>query len=257
MPVSIRSGVSKRKPAVYNIRRVFYAYILTEARLRVIYNNIMSKKIWKILISIIVVLACAAVIQGARYLLAPSSDDPFRTVSKRTKGRPGAPIHIIEYMDFRCGPCGFGAKKINEFMRKYPGQIFLEMRYFPLQLSHGAITARFTECALKQNKFWQAHDALIDRKKEWISLPNPEGFFLKIAVDEQMNAPAIEACWNDPNLYDEIMDVKHLGKELGVRSTPTYFINGKMVVGAKKLMQELEALLGLSQGAHTVPGKER
>ena len=114
-----------------------------------------------------------------------------------------------------------------------------------MHLTYGALAARFTECALKQGMFWDIHDALMGNQREWFKLSNPKSFFLEIAEKKGMDIVSLEACWDNPSVYDSIMEIKHLGKELGVTATPTYFINGKMFVGFKEMSEELLRLLGM------------
>jgi len=194
------------------------------------------------LVTLSVILIPVLLIQGARALSVSVKSDSFSPISRRVKGNPGAPIHIVEYVDFRCGPCSYASRWLRKFMEEHPDEVFLEMRYYPLHLSHGALTARFAECALKQGKFWEIHDALIETQSEWIREAAPEAKFLEIARDKGLDVVALEACWNDPKLYDQIIAIKKQGTDLGVDATPTYFVNGNMLVGAKRLTDELKRL---------------
>lgn len=213
---------------------------------RIIMSNIktiMRKMLKKLAVTLAVILVPVLMIQGARSLSAFSKSDFFDPISHRVKGNPKAPVHIIEYIDFRCGPCAYGSRWLRKFMEEHPGEVFLEVRYYPIHLSHGALTARFAECALTQKKFWEVHDSLIQTQPDWIRLVNPEAKFLEIARDQGLDVVALEACWNDPSLYDRIMAVKKQGRDLGVDATPTYFVNGDMVVGAKRLSDELKRIM--------------
>lgn len=205
----------------------------------------MRKDIKKILVTFFVILLCVAVIQWAKFFLSFRQDDPLRIASSRVKGNPDAPIKIIEYVDFRCGPCGSGTHWLKGFMDKHPDEVFVEVRYFPIHLAHGAMTARFAECSLRQNKFWEIHDALFQDQRRWMGLANAEDFFLNIAAQQGLDMEALEACWKDPAVYDEIMRIKNEGKELGVSATPTYFVNGTMTVGVKRLAEETARILNI------------
>jgi len=206
-------------------------------------NTIMRKILKKLVVTLMVILVPVLMIQGARSLSTFSQSDFSDPISRRVKGNPGAPIHIIEYIDFRCGPCAYGSRWLRNFMEEHPGEVFLEVRYYPVHLSHGALTARFAECALRQKKFWEVHDALMATQSEWIRSVNPEAKLLALAQDQGLDVVALEACWNDPKLYDQIMDVKKQGRDLGVDATPTYFVNGDMVVGARRLSDELKRIM--------------
>ncbi|MEW5894213.1 MAG: thioredoxin domain-containing protein [Candidatus Omnitrophota bacterium] len=198
----------------------------------------------KVLLTILIILACVAAFQWGWFFYRSSKDDPFKISSKRVKGTPDAAVKIIEYTDYRCSFCSGASNWLNKIMRKNPGSIYLEVRYFPLHLNDGALTARFAECALRQNKFWAIHDDLMTQQSKWIRLPNSESFFLDLAVKHRLDVGQLKTCWSDPELYDSIMDLKDQGKDLGVTATPTFFVNGKMAVGVNDLKTELNRLLG-------------
>lgn len=206
----------------------------------------MNRLARKILFTLLIILICVAVINGARFLFRRAVD-PFASLSGRIKGNPKAEIKVIEYIDFRCGPCAHGVMWLKDFMQRHPNKIYLEVRYFPLHLSFGALDARFAQCALRQGKFWDVFEALMSRQAQWIRLPNPEAYYLEIAKEMRLDIDRLQGCWKDPDVYDDIVAVKESGRQLGVNATPTYFVNEKMVVGAKNLKDELELLLGLHE----------
>jgi len=206
----------------------------------------MKKLPHKILVTAVVVILGVAAILSARLLFFTQDQGPLTPRSLRFRGNPGAPVQIIEYFDFRCAPCGQGAKWIKNVLPKYPGKIYLEVRHFPLHLSHGALEARFAECALAQGKFWEIHDRLMASQQKWMKEVSPEKFFLKMAKEAGLDEKKLTACWADPHLYDAIIAMKNEGQRLGVNATPTYFVNGKMAVGVKNLEAALFEALGVS-----------
>ncbi|HSV42929.1 MAG TPA: thioredoxin domain-containing protein [Candidatus Bathyarchaeia archaeon] len=206
----------------------------------------MKKLVRKILVTVLVVVLGIAAIVWARLLFFQQDQGPLTPRALRSRGNPGAPVQIIEYFDFRCGPCANGARWIKDVLQKYPGKIYLEVRHFPLHLSNGALEARFTECARAQGKFWEIHDRLMASQKKWIKEVNPEASFLQMARESGLDETKLTACWADPDLYDSIIAMKDEGARLGVNATPSYFVNGKMVVGVKNLESALLEALGES-----------
>ena len=193
----------------------------------------MSKKIQpkrnsKKIFTVILILAVVAVILGVQWYLQ-SSRSLSQGVSSRAKGTPGAAIHIVEYIDFECPACATGAKKLKEYVAMYPEKIYLEMRYYPLLNihPHALHAARYAQCAAQQGKFWPLHDLLIERQGQWQSLINAD----------------LEVCLQDEKTVKLILEERDKGSSLGVQSTPTYFINEKMVVGVKSLTDMLQPLL--------------
>jgi len=204
----------------------------------------MKKLARKILVTVVVVFLGVAAIVSARLFFFAQDKGPLTPRSIRSKGNSGAQVQIIEYFDFRCGPCANGARWIKDALKKYPGKIYLEVRHFPLHLSHGALEARFAECALSQGKFWEIHDRLMASQQKWMKEVGPEKLFLQMARQAGLDEEKLTACWADPELYDAIIAMKDEGERLGVNATPTYFVNGKMAVGVKNLETTLLEALG-------------
>lgn len=205
----------------------------------------MKKWAIKICVSVVVLAMCVGGILVSRLIIGSGHDDPLSIKSHRVKGNPRADVRIVEYADFRCGHCRYGALWLKKFMRDNPEKLYLEYRYYPLNVRDGAFPSRFAECALRQGKFWEVYDELMARQREWMRLVNPVDFFLDIAQNEGMGLDNLTACWEDPAVYEDIIAVKHAGRELGVKATPTYFINGKMIVGNAGMQKEVLALLGI------------
>ena len=163
----------------------------------------------------------------------------------RVKGNDNAPVKITEYVDFQCPSCAEGAKYLKEIMDKYPGKIRLEVKYYPLILvhRHALLSAYYAECAARQGRFWSFYDYFFEHQAEWSNLTDAKPFFDRFARKLGLNLAGLETCLQDENVYETVRKSKDEGKLLKVSSTPTYFINGSMVVGKKQLAPELEKFL--------------
>jgi len=166
------------------------------------------------------------------------------TLPAKVKGNPKAEIKIVEYLDYRCGACGRGSQILDEMLIKYPDQMLIEMRFFPLNImQYDALSARYAECAAQQGKFWEYHDLLFQKQNQWRKLTSPQAAFEVLAKDLQMDLEELKICVKDDNIKKYVTDSKRQGEFLGVKNTPTYFVNGKMYVGVKSLNKELTRLL--------------
>lgn len=199
----------------------------------------------KSFVTVLVIFAAIAVVVGIKIMtqgkLAQSSGD------WRTKGNPGAPIKIVEYIDFQCPSCAMGAQKIKEYMQKYPDKIFLDMRYFPLEMHrHALVASKYAECAARQGQFWPLHDLILEKQKIWTELTNVAPVFDIYAKESGLDMGKLKACLSADTVDRVIQRSRKEGMDIGIRSTPTYFINGKMVVGIKLLQEELDQLLGVA-----------
>jgi protein-disulfide isomerase len=164
--------------------------------------------------------------------------------AERIKGNSKAVLNIVEYIDFQCPSCAYGSKLLSETMTAYPDLIQLELKYFPLGMhKHAFVASRYAECALRQGKFWEFHDKVLSQQKSWKNMINVFPAFDLFIDDEGINNSEFRQCLDDPKVEAVINKHKAQGKSLGVRSTPTYFVNGEMIVGSKFLKDKIDAQL--------------
>ncbi len=164
--------------------------------------------------------------------------------SDKVKGSKSAPIKIIEYADFQCPACAKGAQYIKNFMMTNPNKIQLEFKYYPLPMhQHAFMSSRYAECASRQGMFWEFHDLVFERQDQWKELMNSMSAFDGISKEIGLDTAQLNACLNDQKVDQIIEQNKASGSQQGVKSTPSYFINGKMVVGYKSLAEELDRLM--------------
>ncbi len=191
-----------------------------------------------------VILVSVGAMLSVKYVLDKNRDHMIRMKTSRVKGNPNAPIKIVEFIDFQCPACATGAKMIKEKMEIYPDQIFLEMKYYPLAMHQHAFTSSYyAECALRQGKFWEFQDLLIGRQIMWSNLPEVKTVFDDMAKEVGLKQDKLEACLQDEKIKETVMKTREEGDLLGVKSTPSYFVNDKLIVGSNNLKSELKSLL--------------
>jgi len=201
-------------------------------------------KISKNFSTILVAVACFAVVGGAKFFIGLSRNNMSSGTLAKVKGSNKAPIKVTEFIDFQCPACAKGAAYLKEMIEKYPEAIRLELKHFPLQMhEYGVLGARYAECAAQQEKFWPFHDLLLARQGNWRRLADVQPAFDRVAGDVSLNKQELEACLQEGAVDKIIAKNKAEGKTRGVKSTPTYFVNGKMVVGKKSLDFQIRRLL--------------
>lgn len=202
-------------------------------------------KISKSVVTLIVILLGTAVVLGLKYV-RPSfgTSSSHKGALARVKGDRSAKIRVTEFMDFQCPACAQGAVYLKKVMEEHPKAVRLEMKYFPLHNhQHSFLSARYAECAARQGKFWPFHDYLIERQANWSRLADAKPAFDLISQEIGLNPQEVDACLRAGKADAVIQNTRSEGDTLGVRSTPTYYVNGRMVVGAKNLELELNKLL--------------
>lgn len=146
-----------------------------------------------------------------------------------SKGPDDAPITIYEFSEFQCPFCSRAYVTIEELMKEYDGKIKLVFRskllpnHSKAPLAHAAAYA-----AKRQGKFWEMYEKIFANQKDL-----SEEAFVKYAGEIGLDSGKFNKDLHDPNIADDYKeDVAEAGR-LGITSTPTFFINGKMVRGAK------------------------
>lgn len=154
----------------------------------------------------------------------PVDDDP-------SIGPEDAPITIIEFSDYECPFCQQWHKEVyDQLLEAYPDEIRLVYRDFPITSIHPNATsaAYAANCAREQDAFWEYHDKLFDTE---LGL-NTEAY-LEYASQLGIDTEAFSECLDSGRYEEEVQADFDFAANLGVRSTPTFFINGIAVVGAQ------------------------
>ncbi len=153
-----------------------------------------------------------------------ADDDPWT-------GTDDAPVTIIEFSDFECPYCRRNVPILKELLTKYPGKLKLVYRDFPGPNHQQALSAaEAAQCAAEQSRFWEYHDALFTRQA-----PTTGWNFFTLAEELGLNPSRFDACMKENRYREEVLKDLRDGLKLGVTSTPTFFINGRPLVGARPL----------------------
>jgi protein-disulfide isomerase len=149
-----------------------------------------------------------------------------------TLGPADAPITIVEFSDYQCPYCRRWHEEVyKQLLAAYPGKIRMVYRNLPLTSIHpdAQAAAEAALCAGEQDAYWPFHNKLFSSD----SLNTQT--FLQYAQDLSLNVEQFQACITDQKYKDAIQADSDFAVNLGVRSTPTFFINGLAVVGAQPL----------------------
>jgi protein-disulfide isomerase len=152
-------------------------------------------------------------------------------------GPANAPVTIVEFSDFQCPYCRIGAMVMNTLIERYPAQIRLVFKPFPLDASCNRMitqpmhltaceAARTALCADKQGKFQEVYESLFDHQTQ--ILPGAPAKFAEAAG---VNSGQLASCTQDAAISQQISKSIEEGIQLGVQSTPTFFVNGHRVEG--------------------------
>ena len=185
-------------------------------------------------------LAVLALACGAASAQTPPKVNP----DDHILGKPDAPITIIEYASFTCPHCAaFDKETLPKVKKEWieTGKARLIYRHFPFDRA-ALQAAQLAECA-PADKYFGFVDVLFQQQETWSRASNIEAALARIAKLGGMSDEQVKSCLADSKQADKIVEARLVAeKELGVNSTPTFFINGRKVVGAEPYDKFVETL---------------
>ncbi len=157
--------------------------------------------------------------------------------ARHAKGKSDAPVTIVEFSDFECPACGAAFPDLRELAHARP-DVRIVFRHFPLDSTcnsavpralhpYACLAAFAAECAGQQDRFWEYHDLLFANQRTL----DRESLF-RYARQLELSIPTFHACLDDPATRARIAEDIEAGIKAGIMSTPTLFINGRMLQGA-------------------------
>jgi protein-disulfide isomerase len=170
-----------------------------------------------------------------------------------TLGPTNAPVHLEEFGDFECPPCGLLHPILVQMHGEFGDRLQITFREFPLVPAHqhAIAAASAAEAAGLQGKFWEMHDLLYENQKNWHETfdvrPIFEGYAKQIGIDVERFKQDI----NSEAVAQRIFQDGKRGHSLNVKGTPTVFMNGREIpfesLPAEKLRVLINAELSSSK----------
>jgi len=173
----------------------------------------------------------------------------FKTTGAEA-GTPSAPFQIVEFYDYQCPHCKRASPSIHAFVTAHRDEVHLSYQNYPLDKScnprggeheFACTFARAALCALKQNKFAEAHDWIFDHQ-ETLS----QDSLGQLATEVGLDKDSFNKCQSDPAIIDELKKEVDLGNAANLEGTPSIFVNGRLLQGGF-LIPVLEAALKISK----------
>ena len=166
-------------------------------------------------------------------------------LGEQSLGKEGAPVTIIEYASMTCSHCAhFHETTYPELKKRYidTGKVRFIFREFPLDIL-AATAFMLARCAGK-DQYFPMIEVLFQQQDKWIVGPpaSPEKQLLEIAKQAGFTEDSFNACVKNQAVLDGIKWSLDRGSDLGVQSTPSFFINGKLYPGALTIEQVEKAI---------------
>src|SRR3989344_251176 len=153
------------------------------------------------------------------------------------KGDEGAEVIMVEFTDYQCPFCKrhfdqTAAQIDQEYTAT--GKVRYVIRDLPLSFHQNAhAAAEAARCAGDQEAYFEYHDKLFETQTAWAELADPNETFSGYAGELGLNRSTFSSCLTDGKYKAQVDEDLGLAQKVGANGTPTFFINGKALVGAQ------------------------
>lgn len=153
-------------------------------------------------------------------------------------GNPNAPITIIKFFDFQCPACKMAANAVHPLMKRYPNEVKFAFMNFPLDMGcNPKVKSKMHEfaceaatvgiCAQQQGKYSEVYDILFDKQQEL----QADKIADLVAGVPGLDLAKLKECMKLPSTIEKIQRDVAIADKASLRSTPTFFLNGKKIEG--------------------------
>ncbi|MFT7003355.1 MAG: protein-disulfide isomerase [Sulfurimonas sp.] len=178
-------------------------------------------------------------------LIAKKNEKIFIRNYSTVIGNSDAKVTLVEFLDPSCETCSAFYPITNKIMAKYKGKIKHVIRYAPFHEGSDYVV-KLLEATKKQGKYIETLEALFKYQNQWVDhhKPNIEVVWELMAY-LKLDIPQLKKDFNDPELDKLINQELSDAKTLGVKKTPQFFVNGKILqnFGQKQLIELIESEL--------------
>ena len=155
-------------------------------------------------------------------------------------GDRNAKVYLIEFLDPECESCRSFYPTVKELLKEFEGKVQLVVRYAPFH-GNSKMAIKALEAARLQGKYWESLQVLFTKQPQWGSHHNPQperifDFLAELGLDMEK----LKSDMDSPKIADIIkQDLDDL-RVLGVRKTPTFFVNGMLLTNfGKEYLRDL------------------
>jgi len=148
-------------------------------------------------------------------------------------GGADAKVTVVEFSDFQCPFCAKGAQVVSELKKKYGNKIKVVFKNFPLPFHNHAMGAAVASlCANEQGseKFWKLHDKMF-ADQEKLQVEDLKAKAKELGLDVKKFDECLDSNKYAAQVNKDMTD----GQNVEVKSTPTFFVNGKIINGAREI----------------------
>jgi len=165
-------------------------------------------------------------------------------------GASDAYVTVMVYSDFQCAACASLAPLLKSFVEKYPTDVRVVFRNFPLESIHdkAALAAQASEAASLQGKFWEMHDFLFAKQSEWQALKPAvfQNWIIQQSSALTLDRTRFESDLDSPTITSLTQKAWGDGQKIKLPGTPVILINGEIIKWQVNLLTQLESFVKLA-----------
>lgn len=181
----------------------------------------------------------------------PSISENLVRPDSAALGPADAKVTVVEFLDPECESCAAVAPQVKSLLKEYDGRVRFVVRYMPLH-RNAKLAAQYIEAAGEQGKYWEMMEKMFAMQGEWGEKHGPAGhnaaptgpvseLFEKYGQEIGLNASQLNSAAGQRKYAEKAERDLRDGQSLGVRGTPTFFVNGRRL--ARLSMADLRNLI--------------
>jgi protein-disulfide isomerase len=186
------------------------------------YNFLVMWQAKTLTVCLVICLFCLSKVSAQQESLGANPPHQF--------GNPNAKYKLEIFVDFQCPTCAAFNKKLDAWKARYPNDILIVFRHFPLAIpahDKAFLAAKVAESAGKQGKFWEMYNLLLLNQQKWGTSSLAENMFVNYAKKLRLNVEVFKADLQSEEITERINLDLAKARFLKLSSTPTVFLNDK------------------------------
>jgi protein-disulfide isomerase len=149
------------------------------------------------------------------------------------RGPANAQVTLEEFGDYQCPPCGALFHELKKIESEYHDRLRLIFRHYPITDRHknALLAAHAAEAAGAQNKYWEMHDRLYEKQRDWAETETDaaRSTFVNYAREIGLDVARFTRDMDSTDADIRIAADRQRAQVLGVLGTPTLFVNGRQL----------------------------
>lgn len=169
---------------------------------------------------------------------APGAEPP------RVRGTNEAAVTIEEFADFQCPPCRRLHPELKLIEAEYGSRLRVIFRHLPLSIhEHAVEAAHAAEAAGLQNRFWEMHDLLFERQRQWSEAADVSALFNDYARELGLDVERFKKEMGGAEASARVVLDQNRAQSVGISGTPTLFLNGREIAAEDMSPEGLRAAI--------------